>query len=71
MTHKTFRELTAHQNDLEKRLRPTVMEISKMTMEEVTFLQSKISQMMWLSMQQVEEQNSVNQNQQENEQESF
>lgn len=71
MTHKTNRELTAYENQQRAKVRPLLIEISKLTLEEAIMLQAEISRAIWFSCQEVETKKLINQNQIENVEESF
>ena len=71
MTHKTFRELEAHNLNCRKAIVKILDEVKKLDLEHAIKLQEVISQMIWLSFQSVEEKQTINQKATENEQESI
>jgi len=68
MTHKTFRDMDKHAQEVRTKLRPLMQKIVTLTLEEVTMLMQEINRSIWLSFQTVEEKFEVT-NPQENEQE--
>lgn len=62
--------MTAYENQQRAKVRPLLIEISKLTLEEAIMLQAEIARAIWYSCQEVEERNIVNQNLIENVQES-
>lgn len=64
--HKTFRDLEAHSIQQRKHVQKLLEEAARLTLEEAIFFQAELSRMMWLSLNQVEEKFSINQNNVEN-----
>lgn len=61
MTHKTYRDLQNHDLKIRKeKVTPLIEKIRELTLEEALKLQEVISQLMWLSLQTVEEKNIIN-----------
>lgn len=62
MTHKTYRELQNYDLKIRKeKITPLIEKIRELSLEEALKLQEVISQLMWLSLQTVEEKNIINQ----------
>ena len=55
MQHKTFRDLTKYEKEMNSKFRELVQQISQLTLEEVIYLLQNIQRMIWLSMQTVDE----------------